>query len=78
MAQQSEFKYYITAYTSFSHNHVIAILSSNEANYRYEVHQTEQMYSRFEVYSNLKAFQMLREAADENNGNSFTIEYGSI
>lgn len=78
MAQQSELKYYITTYTSFSHNHVIAILSSNEANYRYEVHQTEQMYSRFEVYSNLKAFQMLREAADENNGNSFTIEYGSI
>ena len=78
MAQQTDIKYYITTYTSFSHNHVIAILSSNEAKYRFEVQQTEQMYSRFEVYSNPRAFEMLREAASENNGNSFTLEYGSI
>jgi hypothetical protein len=78
MAQQKDIKYYITTYTSFSHNHVIAILSSNEANYRFDMLQTEQEYSRFQVYSNLRAFQMLREAAAENNGNSFTLEYGSI
>lgn len=70
-------KYYITTYTSFSHNHVIAILSSNEARYRYEVPQTEQWYSKFEVYSNQKAFEMLKEASQENDGNAFTLEYGT-
>lgn len=71
-------KYYITTYTSFSHNHVIALLSSNDAQYRYDIDQTEQWYSRFEIYSNQRAFDMLKEASHENNGNSFTLEYGSI
>ena len=44
-------RYYITTYTSFSHTHVINLLSSNDANYQYKDYPTEETYSRFEVLS---------------------------
>ncbi len=70
-------RYYISTYTSFSHNYVIALLSSNDAHYRFETPETEQGYSKFEVHSNQTTFNMLKEASQQNDGNAFTLEYGT-
>jgi hypothetical protein len=70
-------RYFVTTYTQFSHNHVIGLLSSNDANYRYVEYPTEETYSRFEVMSNRNAFEIIREASKENNGTAFTLEYGT-
>ena len=75
--ENNQMRYYITTYTSYSHNHVIGLLSSNDAEYRYVDYPTEETYSRFEVISNRVAFEMLREASKENNGTAFTLEYGT-
>jgi hypothetical protein len=77
MSNERKIRYNIATYTSFSHNHVIALLSSNEAEYRYEEQPTEEYYSRFTVVSDLSTFEKLREASKENNGAAFNIEHGS-
>jgi hypothetical protein len=73
----NKIRYNVTTYTKFSHNHVIGLLSSNDADYRYTEYPTEETYSRFEVVSNRNAFETIREASKENNGASFTLEYGA-
>jgi len=75
--ENNKMRYFITTYTSFSHNHVIALLSSNDAEYRFIDYPTEESYSKFEVISDRAAFEMLREASKENDGSAFTLEYGT-
>jgi hypothetical protein len=70
-------RYFITTYTSFSHTHVINLLSSNDAQYRYQDYPTEESYSKFEILSDRHTFEVLREASKENNGSAFSIEYGT-
>ena len=78
MAEDNDkMKYYVNTYSQFSHNHVIAILSSNECQYRFEYLQTEQTYSRFEVYSNMETFRSFREMIDQNDGTAISIEHGT-
>ena len=75
--QQKSVRYHINTYTSYSHNYVIALLSSKDAEYRYNVMESEEVYSRFEVLSDLQAFEEIRELSKENNGTAFTIEHGT-
>lgn len=73
----NKIRYFVTTYTKFSHNHLIGLLSTNDANYRYTEYPTEETYSRFEVVSNRNAFEIIREASKENNGTAFSLEYGA-
>ncbi len=77
MKEDKTIRYHINTYTSFSHNYVIALLSSKDADYRYSIMQSEEVYSRFEVYSDLNAFEQIRELSKDNNGTAFTIEHGT-
>ena len=72
----NQIRFNVTTYTKFSHNHVIGLLSSNDAQYKYQEYPTDETYSRFEVISNATAFEAIREASKENNGTAFTLEYG--
>ncbi len=73
----NKIRYFVTTYTKFSHNHLIGLLSSNDADYRFTEYPTEETYSKFEVISNHVAFETIREASKENNGTSFSLEYGA-
>lgn len=74
--QSNTIKFFITTYTNFSHNTVIAYLSSGDAQYQYEVSATEQLYSKFCVWGTLELFSKLRELSDRGDGVVFTLEYG--
>jgi hypothetical protein len=75
--ENNQIRFHVVTYTKFSHNHLIGLLSSNDAQYRYTEYPTEESYSRFEVISNQQAFEAIREASKENNGTAFTLEYGT-
>lgn len=75
--ENDKMRYFVTTYTSFSHTHVINLLSSNDANYQYKEYPTEETYSRFEVLSDRYTFDIIREASTSNDGTSFTLEYGA-
>lgn len=77
MDNQSALVYNVNTYTSFSHNHLIAVLSSNDAEYKYDVLESEEVYSRFIVRSGIDVFHLLKQLIDDNNGTSISIEYGS-
>lgn len=68
--------FFVTTYTNFSHNVVIAYLSSNDAHYQYDVLATEQAYSRFRVQGTLALFNKLKDLNDQRDGVAFTLEYG--
>ncbi len=70
-------RYFAQAHTQFSHNHLIALLSSRDIKYRFFMEETEETYSRFEIISLRENFEWLREISKENNGTSFTLEYGT-
>jgi len=75
--ENNQLRYFVTTYTNFSHTHVINLLSSNTAEYRYQEYPTEETYSRFEIISDKYTFELLREASKENDGSAFTLEYGT-
>lgn len=78
MAQDNqEMRYHVNTYSGFSHNHLIAILSSTDTPYQYEYLQNEEVYSRFEVRSNNEVYTTLKQLIDENNGTAISIEYGT-
>ena len=78
MADNKEIKYYITTYSQYSHNHLIAILSSNEAQYRYDVLQNEEVFSRFVAISDITIYNIVRQLIDNNDGTAISIEYGAF
>ena len=69
--------YYVTTYTSFSHDHVLGILSKTDAQYDCDVALSDEYYSKFRVHSGRDLFTSLREQAEDNTGAAFSIEYGS-
>jgi hypothetical protein len=69
-------RYFAHTHTQFSHNHLIALLSSRDIKYRFIMEENEETWSRFEITSLRENFEWLREVSKENNGTSFTIEYG--
>lgn len=69
-------RYFVYTHTHFSHNHLIALLTSRGIRYRFVMEETEETYSRFEITSLRENFEWLREVSKDNNGTSFTIEYG--
>ncbi len=78
MAQDNDhMKYFLNTYSQFSHNHAIAILSSNDAQYRYEELHNEEIYSRFQVSSGMSVYNIIKELIQQNDGTAITIEYGS-
>lgn len=74
--KKDEIKYYINTYSQYSHNYLVAILSSNGADYRYEQLQNEECYSRFVVITNLAIYNVVKQLIDNNDGTSISIEYG--
>lgn len=74
---QDNIKYYLNTYTSYSHNHAIAALSSNNAQYTFEFLTNEEVFSRFQVMSDNETYNIVKELIQENNGTAITIEYGS-
>jgi hypothetical protein len=78
MADNKELKYYLTTYSQYSHNHLIAILSSNGAEYRFDVLQNEEVYSRFLVISDITIYNIVRQLIDNNDGTAISIEYGAF
>lgn len=72
-------RFNIITYTSFAHNYVIAILSTNEAEYRFNVDQSDQIYSRFTVLADYSMFDRIRDmiTSNTNDGNAISIEYGN-
>jgi len=69
-------RYYAHTHTQFTHNFIISMLSSRGIKYRFQMEENEETYSIFEITSLRDNFEWLREASKDNNGTSFTIEYG--
>jgi hypothetical protein len=70
-------KYYITTYSQFSHNFLIATLSTNETEYHYEQPQNEEVFSRFVVVSDINVYNTIKQLIESNNGTALSIEYGA-
>lgn len=70
-------QFHLTAYTPFSHNHIIALLSSNDAAYDFHIHDTSELYSRFRVVTDMETLRIIRDQIEQNDGTSISIEYGS-
>lgn len=73
----NQMKYYITTYSQFSHNFLIATLSSNSASYQYEQPQNEEVFSRFVVVSDINVYNTIKQIIEANNGTALSIEYGA-
>lgn len=73
----NEIKYFATTYSHFSHNHFIAILSSLQAEYRYEELQNEEVFSRFVIISDIQVYNQVKELISNNDGTVISIEYGA-
>jgi hypothetical protein len=70
-------RYNLMTHSSFSHTYVVNILSSLEAEYRFQKIENEENYSQFEVYSTNETFQRVRDMVEQNNGTAITIQYGT-
>ena len=74
---ENKLKYNLTTYSNFSHNYLIAVLSSNDIQYQYQMLETEESHSRFVVYSTVEMFNKIRDLIESNNGTAVSIEYGT-
>lgn len=78
MAQDNEtMRYYATTYSQFSHNFLIATLTANDTKFETQYLQNEETYSKFAIISNQDVYNKIKELANENNGTSISIEYGT-
>lgn len=73
----NKMRYFVSTYTPFSHNYLIAILSSNDVEYRFQELQNEETFSKFEILSDANIYNTIKELMSENNGTAITIEYGA-
>lgn len=76
MSENKQMKYFVSTYSEYSHNYLIAILGSQQATYRFEKLQNEETYSKFEVICGIEVYNLLRNVIDQNNGTAISIEYG--
>ena len=75
---QNQLRFNLTTYSQFSHNYLIAVLSSKDIPYTYESLMTEESFSRFTVYSTMETFKSIKELIEsDNNGTAVSIEYGT-
>ena len=65
-----------TTYESNTHTYVIQILTSMDCRFQYQVLQTEQAYSTFQVIGGKDVFERLRDLVHENSVHTITLEYG--
>lgn len=72
----SQMKYFVTTYSHFSHNYLIASLSTTEAQYRYDMIQNEEVFSKFIVLSDSNVYNMIKQLMENNDGTAISIEYG--
>lgn len=73
---QNLMKYYLSTYTSYAHNHLTAVLTSNDVKFNVEYLNTEETFSKFEVFSNEQVYKQVRQLIEEDNGTAISIEYG--
>ncbi len=75
---QNQLRFNLTTYSQFSHNYLIAVLSSKDIPYTYESLMTEESFSRFTVVSTMETFKTIKELIEsDNNGTAVSIEYGT-
>lgn len=75
---QNQLRFNLTTYSQFSHNYLIAVLSSKDIPYTYESLMTEESYSRFTVHSTMEVFNTVKDLIEsDNNGTAVSIEYGT-
>jgi len=77
MNENKQMKYYVSTYTEYSHNYLIALLGSHSVQYKVTRLETEQTFSKFEVVSGIDIYNLLRNLMDQNNGTAISIEYGT-
>jgi transcriptional regulator len=70
-------KYNLFTHSSYSHSFLIAKLEHYKAQYRFEVTEDSESYSRFEVVSSTDIFEIIKNVIEENNGTAITIQYGT-
>ena len=70
-------KYYMTTYTEYSHRYLVATLGSMNIEYKSQVYRNDEIYSKFEVISNVDTYNLLKNIIEQGNGTSITIEYGA-
>lgn len=71
-------RFYLLTHSQFSHNVLIANLSSRDIEYHWDYVENEEVHSKFVVIGNIDTFNMLKEFTQENNGASISLEYGTI
>lgn len=75
---QNQLRFNLTTYSQFSHNYLIAVLSSKDIPYTYESLMTEESFSRFTVLSTMETFNAVKDLIEsDNNGTAVSIEYGT-
>ncbi len=75
---QNRLRFNLTTYSQFSHNYLIAVLSSKDIPYTYESLLTEESFSRFTVVSTMETFRAVKDLIEtDNNGTAVSIEYGT-
>jgi hypothetical protein len=67
-----------TTYEGNTHTYVIQILTSMDCKFQYRLAQTEQAYSVFQVIGDVRAFERLKDLAQENSVYAVTLEYGHL
>jgi hypothetical protein len=67
-----------TTYEGNTHTYVIQILTSMDCKFQYRTMQTEQAYSVFQVIGDVRAFERLKDLAQENSVYAVTLEYGHL
>lgn len=72
----SKITYFVTTYSHFSHNYLIATLSTTEAQYKYDILQNEEVYSKFMVSSDSSVYNIIKQLMENNDGTAISIEYG--
>jgi NADH pyrophosphatase NudC (nudix superfamily) len=77
MIDTDKMRYFVSTYTPFSHNYLVAILSSNDVKYQYQELQNEETFSKFEILSDINIYNTIKDLMSENNGTAITIEYGA-
>ena len=74
--RESKINYFLSTYSQFSHNYLLATLTANDADFETIYLQNEETYSKFVVWSDQPTYKVIRELVEENNGTAISIEYG--
>lgn len=70
-------RYNLTTYTDYSHDFLLKVLNSTNAKYQFHVFRNDEIYSKFEVHSELEVYNRIKDIIENGNGTAISIEYGA-